>query len=300
MKKILILLFLSAFLSDNLALYAKKKAKEEEYVLDLTESVQSAESIEDEAEYKAIAPMDKEPELQVFKIRVSPPQPHVKPPRDKKIDEKKTEEEKKKEKEEEEEEKKEIDDIKKGNLSDKTREKLAATAIKWYKQNVKTADINGRKVTIYNDCSNFIRAVYWSVIKRDLFYDAQATGGVNRNNTDLTSGVRILHSYCNKKLRFSKAKAKVGDMIFFSNTYDRNRNKKTDDPNVHIAIVTSLGSDGTVYFIHANAGGQIKEGKLNLKEPSNNKKNIYLKRKYSWEKVKRVMSGELTSGFGGF
>ena len=185
-------------------------------------------------------------------------------------------------------------------MSQKIRQKIADKAAQWYKQNVKTADINGKKVNIYNDCSNFTRAVYWAVVKKDLFYESQASGAASSDNTDMSSGVAILYQYFKKKQRFSSKKAKEGDIIFFDNTYDRNKNQRIDDPNTHVAIVTKVGDDGTVYFIHGNSGGQIKEGKLNLSEPKNNKKNIYLKRKYTWDKEGKIMSGELTKGFGGF
>lgn len=46
-----------------------------------------------------------------------------------------------------------------------------------------------------------------------------------------------------------------GDLAFFDNTYDRNRNGLVDDPLSHIAVVVSVDADGTVHMVHRGSRG---------------------------------------------
>jgi hypothetical protein len=43
---------------------------------------------------------------------------------------------------------------------------------------------------------------------------------------------------------------RVGDLVFFHNTYDRNHNGKQDDLYSHIAVVIDLEPDGTIVMAH--------------------------------------------------
>ena len=43
-----------------------------------------------------------------------------------------------------------------------------------------------------------------------------------------------------RNLVHHKKKARLGDLVFFDNTYDRNRNGRWDDPLSHIAIVIAI------------------------------------------------------------
>jgi hypothetical protein len=42
----------------------------------------------------------------------------------------------------------------------------------------------------------------------------------------------------------------VGDLVFFHNTYDRNKNGKQDDQYSHIAVVVDVEPDGTIVMAH--------------------------------------------------
>jgi len=57
-----------------------------------------------------------------------------------------------------------------------------------------------------------------------------------------------------------------GDIVFFDNTYDSNRNGKQDDPLSHIAVVISVDDDGTVHMVHHGSKG-IRPLILNLHQP---------------------------------
>ena len=98
-------------------------------------------------------------------------------------------------------------------------------------------------------------------------------------------------------------------MVFFDNTYDKNRNKRWDDPLTHVGLVGNLTPDGTVTYIHGNTGNPkaIKEAFLSTTQPSVYQKdgkviNTYLRKKYEWEPLsqRKQLSGELARGFGGY
>jgi hypothetical protein len=59
----------------------------------------------------------------------------------------------------------------------------------------------------------------------------------------------------------------VGDIVFFDNTYDSDRNGKQDDPLSHVAVVISVDPDGTVQMVHHGSKG-IRPLTMNLRSPS--------------------------------
>jgi cell wall-associated NlpC family hydrolase len=56
-----------------------------------------------------------------------------------------------------------------------------------------------------------------------------------------------------------------GDLVFWHDTYDRNRNRKADDPFTHVGIVERV-QDGTVHFIHRGGKG-VARGVMTLARP---------------------------------
>ncbi|TVQ94723.1 MAG: YARHG domain-containing protein [Deltaproteobacteria bacterium] len=61
-----------------------------------------------------------------------------------------------------------------------------------------------------------------------------------------------------------------GDLVFFDNTYDANRNGRQDDPLSHIAIVISVDPDHTVHMVHHGSRG-ITPLTMNLRFPSDHR-----------------------------
>ena len=57
-----------------------------------------------------------------------------------------------------------------------------------------------------------------------------------------------------------------GDLIFWDNTYDRNRNGRLDDPLTHVAIAERVDADGTIHYLHRGSRG-VTVGYLNLARP---------------------------------
>ncbi|QRN98654.1 C40 family peptidase [Archangium violaceum] len=91
-----------------------------------------------------------------------------------------------------------------------------------------------------------------------------------------------------------------GDLVFFRETYDRNRDGRRNDGLTHIGVVERVEPDGTVTFVH-RAGGGVKRSKLHLTQPSLRRDargrvlNDYLRRP---EKTTRPrLAGELLAGF---
>ncbi|MHB8876208.1 MAG: CHAP domain-containing protein [Myxococcaceae bacterium] len=57
-----------------------------------------------------------------------------------------------------------------------------------------------------------------------------------------------------------------GDLVFFRETYDRDRDGARDDGLTHVAVVESVGADRTVTFVHRSGQG-ITRGRMNLARP---------------------------------
>ncbi len=92
----------------------------------------------------------------------------------------------------------------------------------------------------------------------------------------------------------------VGDIAFFDNTWDRNKNGRRDDKLTHVAIVETVEKDGTITLIHLGGSG-ITRLVMNMRHPSR-KVNADGKK---WNDVLRkgkdggpVLTGELCRGFG--
>ena len=59
-----------------------------------------------------------------------------------------------------------------------------------------------------------------------------------------------------------------GDIIFFDNSYDKNRNGHRDDPLTHVAIVETVNEEGTITMIHlGGAGLPVTRKLMNLRDP---------------------------------
>ncbi|MGL4388055.1 MAG: CHAP domain-containing protein [Brevinema sp.] len=58
----------------------------------------------------------------------------------------------------------------------------------------------------------------------------------------------------------------IGDIIFFDNTYDMNKNMVWDDALSHIAVVESVDEFQTITYVHYGSKG-VTRAKMNLKHP---------------------------------
>ncbi len=96
-----------------------------------------------------------------------------------------------------------------------------------------------------------------------------------------------------------------GDLVFFSNTYDRDHDGKVDDHYTHVGFVDSVAEDGTVRFLHY-IGGASRIGRMNRVHPEVHADpetgaiwNDFLRRRHSddGEDV-HYLAAELFAGFG--
>ena len=101
-----------------------------------------------------------------------------------------------------------------------------------------------------------------------------------------------------RNLVHHKKKARLGDLVFFDNTYDRNRNGRWDDPLSHIAIVIAIDEEGTMTLAHGGTSKGRTTMRMNLHHPDSTAHNSYLRAKKSGDKKSvRYLSGQLCRGF---
>ncbi len=136
------------------------------------------------------------------------------------------------------------------------------------------------------DCSGYVRGVYYAA-GIDLFQE-------NRKNKN---GCEIIYLTLQKKTRvFHEGLPLKGDVIFFDNTYDANRDGQVNDKLSHVGIVTAVDANGTVSFLHRSSRG-IRKGYLNRSRPTDRKTNSYL-RQPPYPKGLKKFAGELFSAYG--
>jgi hypothetical protein len=66
-----------------------------------------------------------------------------------------------------------------------------------------------------------------------------------------------------------------GDLVFWHDTYDRNRNGRADDGFTHVGVVEYVGEDGTVVFLHRGKKA-VARGAMNPERPGEAKANGYV------------------------
>ncbi|HCL56996.1 MAG TPA: hypothetical protein DHW82_08320 [Spirochaetia bacterium] len=186
------------------------------------------------------------------------------------------------------------------------KEKIITGALKSYQENPKKITVGEKTFPV--DCSNFVRALYYQASGKDLFEESIQTKIYKKVTQDSFFGGSIggVILFILFKYRYQvDMKPEAGDIVFFDNTYDKNKNGKWDDPITHLGIVVEVMEDSTVVFIHGGTSKGINRGFLNLKKPSIYQKNgkilnSYLQKTYGWNKGKEKLSGQLVRGFARF
>ena len=160
--------------------------------------------------------------------------------------------------------------------------------------NAARADLGRRGGSAGIDCSTYVRAAYLAA-GIDLYAAA-----LPRDN-----GVQAIHRYVRRHGRLQRARLPAkGDLVFFDNSYDRNRNHRLDDPLTHVGIVEDVLPDRTVLVLHATNHGVVREP-MNLRRPhalagaSGQPINAALRRRSAYDapRTPHLMS-ELFAGFG--
>jgi hypothetical protein len=146
-----------------------------------------------------------------------------------------------------------------------------------------TGDLDGFR----DDCSGFAAAVY------------------TRAGAPIEGGARHLYETLSERGWVHHRKhPELGDLVFFDDTYDANRDGKVNDPLTHVAVVVDLATDGTITMAHGGTGVGRTTTWMNLEHPSERKGpnderwNNYLRRaKDSDPKGTKYLTGELWAGF---
>jgi hypothetical protein len=106
------------------------------------------------------------------------------------------------------------------------------------------------------DCSGVARGIY-------------ATAGFPLGGQARFVGendVSILYRWVRQNGSVRTSDPLVGDLVFFDDTYDRNRDGARNDPLSHVGVVERVHGDGTVVFVHHVAGGIVRY-RMNLARP---------------------------------
>lgn len=137
-----------------------------------------------------------------------------------------------------------------------------------------------------DDCSNVLRIPY-DAMDVDLFSEQVRLPDAN--------GVKLIRH----KSTAAVSKPRVGDLIIFDNTYDRNSNDVLDDLDTHAAIVVAVADDGTVALYNRVRSGhkvyQMNTSQAGLrKDAAGQRLNHVLRRRRADDpKTTPVTTGQL-------
>lgn len=106
------------------------------------------------------------------------------------------------------------------------------------------------------DCTGLVEAAY-----------AQAGISLRGASKSGDNGVTALYRYAQTHGRvYSRGTPVPGDLVFFRETYDRNRDGRTNDGLTHVGIVDQVSAEGTVTVIHRVNRGVVSY-RMNLSQP---------------------------------
>ncbi len=107
-----------------------------------------------------------------------------------------------------------------------------------------------------SDCTGFVEAVYAKV---GVSFRGAA---VPRDN-----GVTAIYRYIQAHGRvYESGRPRPGDLVFFRETYDQNRDGRRNDGLTHVGLVDEVEEDGTVVVIHRVRRGVVRY-RMNLAKP---------------------------------
>lgn len=144
------------------------------------------------------------------------------------------------------------------------------------------------------DCSGFVEACYEAA-------GLSLSKSFGKHPTD--SGVKnLFEAFRLRSWKNAERTPKAGDLVFFNNTFDRNLNRKWDDPLTHVGLVESVDAAGTVTFVH-HVSGRVVRAHLNLKKPdaysdAGKVVNDFLRKRLASDRNKtRYLTSRLFAGF---
>lgn len=134
------------------------------------------------------------------------------------------------------------------------------------------------------DCSGMVEAAY---ARAGWDFD-----GSSKNLYELAEREGVLHK---------KKRPYLGDVVFWDNTYDRNKNGRRDDELTHVGVVEAVLDDDTIRVVHLGSRGVVRIA-MNLRRPSERHDaagaiiNSYVRASRD-SRSGGVLAGELFRGF---
>ncbi len=108
----------------------------------------------------------------------------------------------------------------------------------------------------YRDCAGFVVGVF-----------KEAGVDLRKVAADDDTGVTALYRFAEASGRtFQRGVPVPGDLVFFKDTYDRNRDGRLNDGLTHVGIVEGVDDDGTVRILHRVVSGVVRY-RMNLSQP---------------------------------
>jgi hypothetical protein len=158
----------------------------------------------------------------------------------------------------------------------------------------KTITIQGRRINY--DCAGVTRAIFLEH-GIDLYQSTHTEADAN--------GVRLIHNHIRQHgILHHDTDVRPGDLVFFDNTWDFNRDGLFNDPLTHVGIVERIEPDRTVTFI-SRVAGAVARYRMNLSQPHIHKTaegrvlNDYIRRKRATDPDHTArLTGELFSLYG--
>jgi hypothetical protein len=160
---------------------------------------------------------------------------------------------------------------------------LQARLVKDAQDLLESPSVAPREVT--RRCTSFVQWVY----AREGLELVEGGGNVN-----------ILYGKARSLRAVRRRAAEPGDLVFFRDTYDRDRNGLLDDGLTHVGIVETVELDGAISFIHTTHHGLIRS-RMDPRHPRTHRarggevRNDYVRS--ASERWPAALAGQLLAGF---
>jgi len=139
------------------------------------------------------------------------------------------------------------------NEVENIRKKLVEGAHKF--KGARSLVVNGRRFNM--DCSGVVAAIYYYAGIDLQKYFPYHTG----------SGTERIYAILRERRLIKKTwLPKPGDIVFWDNTFDRNRNGRADDPLTHVGMVVSVDRQGNITYVHHNYRRGIVFEYMNIRQ----------------------------------
>ena len=149
------------------------------------------------------------------------------------------------------------------NQEKKVRKAVISQAKKWVGKKLPVLKTKNRSFRA--DCSGYVRACYFaSGYPLDRFLKKKAPS----KNIALA----LYRNFSKNVWKDPKKIPEKGDLVFFNNTYDRNKNRKWDDWITHVGLVEKVYPQGTIAILHYTHRG-VRRYHMNLRKPRIHKIN---------------------------